>query len=170
MSVTGIFHVAFVVRDIDRSIAFYTEGLGLKLRHRQIQDNPYTRSLVGYPEARLSIAQFQLPDQPPPPSGHVLELIQYLDPVGDSADRRRNRLGAGHLAFTVVDIQASLKRLRELGAKPVNEPVQITAGVNNGGFAVYFYDPDGVNLELIQPPTQYGKPSANAPRPSGERA
>ena len=51
-----------VVRDLDASIRFYTEGLGLRLRHRQTQDNPYTRSLVGYPDASLRVAQLPVGD------------------------------------------------------------------------------------------------------------
>jgi catechol 2,3-dioxygenase-like lactoylglutathione lyase family enzyme len=155
---TGIFHVGFCVRDIERSIRFYRDGLLLVLRHRQIQDNPYTGNLVGYPGAVLHIAQFQLPDQPPPASGHILELIQYLRPIGDPADRQRNRVGAAHLSFIVDDIHASLERAVAHGAEPLSDPVEFTAGINRGGFGVYFYDPDGVNLEFIQPPATYGTP------------
>jgi hypothetical protein len=63
----------------------------------------------------------------------------------------------------VRNISESLSRLLKLGAEPVNQPVEITAGVNKGGYAVYFYDPDGVNLELIQPPAQYGHTRIPAP-------
>ena len=108
----------------------------------------------------LEIAQFQLPDQPAPPSGHILELIQYLEPTGDAADRQRNRIGAAHLSFVVADIHASLARAVSYGARPLSDPVEFTAGINRGGFGVYFYDPDGVNLEFIQPPATYGTPSA----------
>jgi catechol 2,3-dioxygenase-like lactoylglutathione lyase family enzyme len=154
MGVTSVFHIGFCVRDIDASIRFYQDGLGLVLRHRQVQDNPYTRSLVGYSDAVLHIAQFQLADQEPPPSGHVLELIQYVQPVGASADPERNRLGAGHLAFTVNAIEPILRRLIDMGARPINEPVEITAGINKGGRSVYLFDPDGVNLELLELPKQ----------------
>jgi len=42
-----LWHVGLVVHDIDDAIAFYTESLGLKLRHRQTQENTYTSELVG---------------------------------------------------------------------------------------------------------------------------
>jgi lactoylglutathione lyase len=64
---TSIFHVGFCVHDIERSVVFYRDGIGLVLRHRQRQEAPYTGTLVGYPGAVLEVAQFQLPDQPPPP-------------------------------------------------------------------------------------------------------
>ena len=82
MAVHSIFHVGFVVRDLDASIRFYTEGLGLRLRLQQTQDNDYTRSLVGYHDASLRVAQFLLPEGEPPASGHILELVEYVAPEG----------------------------------------------------------------------------------------
>jgi catechol 2,3-dioxygenase-like lactoylglutathione lyase family enzyme len=151
MAVRSVFHVGFVVRDIDASIAFYTGGLGLRLRHRQAQDNAYTRSLVGYEDASLRIAQFQLPEGEPPASGHILELIEYLVPEGGPADLERNTTGAGHLAFLVDDIETMTARLTALGATPLSQPNEITEGINKGGKAVYLHDPDGIMLELLQP-------------------
>jgi catechol 2,3-dioxygenase-like lactoylglutathione lyase family enzyme len=151
MGVRSIFHVGFVVRDLDASIRFYTDGLGLRLRHQQTQDNDYTRCLVGYPDASLRIAQFQLPEGEPPESGHILELIEYLTPEGSPADLERNTTGAGHLAFVVDDIDAMTTSLATLGARPLSQPNEITAGINKGGRAVYLHDPDGITLELVQP-------------------
>ncbi|MDA8296516.1 MAG: VOC family protein [Actinomycetota bacterium] len=158
-----IFHVGFVVRDLDAAIDFYCTGLGLELRHRQLQDNPYTRSLVAYDDAVLEIAQLRFSDQPPPPSGHVIELIRYLQPQGKDADRERNTVAAGHIGFVVEDVDGIAARLVQLGATLLNEPVDITAGINKGGRLVYLQDPDGVTVELVQLPP---KPKSVA----GERA
>jgi lactoylglutathione lyase len=157
MAVRSVFHVGFVVRDLDASIAFYTEGLGLRLRHRQTQDNDYTRSLVGYEDACLRIAQFQLPEGDPPPSGHILELVEYQVPKGSPADLERNTIGAGHLAFLVDDIEAMTAKLAALGATPLSAPNEITEGINKGGKAVYLHDPDGATLELLQPADRAGQ-------------
>ncbi len=156
MPVRSVFHVGFVVRDLDSSLRFYCEGLGLELRHRQLQHNAYTASLVGYPNAALEIAQLRLSDVEPPPSGHVLELICYEQPPSGLADEERSTLGAGHLAFVVDDIFETAERLQSFGARLINEPVQITEGINAGGWAVYFHDPDGVTLELLQPASGVG--------------
>jgi lactoylglutathione lyase len=150
-SVRSIFHVGFVVRDLDASINFYRDGLGLELRHRQLQHNAYTATLVGYPGALLEVAQFRLAEGDPPESGHILELVCYEQPPSREADGARNRLGTGHLAFVVDDIHEFALRLQLMGAELVNEPVQITEGINAGGWTVYLRDPDGVNLELVQP-------------------
>jgi catechol 2,3-dioxygenase-like lactoylglutathione lyase family enzyme len=151
LPVRSVFHVGFVVRDLDASLRFYCEGLGLVLRHRQQQRNAYTASLVGYPDAALEIAQLRLSDAEPPPSGHVLELICYERPPSGPVDLERSTIGAGHLAFVVDDVFESAERLRRLGAQLINEPVRITEGINAGGWAVYLHDPDGVCLELLQP-------------------
>jgi catechol 2,3-dioxygenase-like lactoylglutathione lyase family enzyme len=151
LSVRSIFHVGFVVRNLDASIYFYCEGLGLVLRHRQLQHNAYTAELVGYPDALLEVAQFQFSEGEPPPSGHILELVCYERPASGPAHGERNTLGVGHLAFVVDDIFESAARLRGLGAELVSEPVRITSGINAGGWTVYLRDPDGVNLELVQP-------------------
>jgi lactoylglutathione lyase len=151
MAIHAVWHVGFSVRDIEASIDFYTNGLGLELTHRQSQSNPYTHALVGYPDASLKIAQFVIPGVPPPPSGHVLELIEYVVPRGARLPMEHNRIAAGHLAFEVDDIIERAHRLRALGAELVSEPVEITAGINKGGRAVYLHDPDGITLELLQP-------------------
>jgi len=151
LSVRSIFHVGFVVSDLDASLRFYCEGLGLELRHRQLQNNAYTSSLVGYPDAVLEIAQLRFPDAEPPPSGHVIELISYERPASAPADLERSTLGAGHLAFIVDDVFEMSERLRSFGARMINEPIQITEGINKGGWDIYLHDPDGVTLELLRP-------------------
>ncbi|MCU1580312.1 MAG: Glyoxalase/bleomycin resistance protein/dioxygenase [Rhodoglobus sp.] len=150
MSVHSVWHVGFSVADLERSISFYRNALGLELKHRQTGDNPYTRTLVGYDDAVIHVAQFTIPGAVPP-SGHVLELIEYEVPRGESIAPSNARIGSGHLAFEVDDIQATAARVVESGGSLVSNPVAITAGINAGGWAVYFRDPDGITLELIQP-------------------
>jgi catechol 2,3-dioxygenase-like lactoylglutathione lyase family enzyme len=151
MTVHGVWHVGFSVRDIEASVRFYSEGLGLTLVHRQSQDNEYTHALVGYPDANLNVAQFAIPGADGPASGHILELIEYVTPRGEQIPPENNRIASGHLAFEVDEMESMVSRLRELGARFVSDPVEITAGINKGGRTVYLYDPDGVTLELLQP-------------------
>ena len=61
--VRGMWHFSFTVADIERSVAFYRDVLGLALVHQQDQSNEYTRRLVGYPDAELRIAQLAIPGQ-----------------------------------------------------------------------------------------------------------
>lgn len=150
--VKGVWHFSFTVSDLERSVDFYCGLLGMKLVRRQDQDNPYTKKLVGYPEASLRVAQLAIDAEPPRASGHVLELVQYVAPVLPPHPPGTVFPNSAHLAFVVDDIQAVYHRLSGAGVRFRSEPVAITAGVNQGGFAVYFLDPDGITLELVQPP------------------
>jgi lactoylglutathione lyase len=140
------------VGDIERSIEFYCGLLGMQVRHRQDQANPYTQKLVGYPGASLRVAQLSIADVSIGPSGHILELVQYVEPVYPAHPAGTAFPNSAHMAFVVSDIQAEYERLRAAGVRFRSEPVAIAAGINRGGATVYFLDPDGITLELLQPP------------------
>jgi len=148
----GILHFSFTVSDLDRSLRFYVEDLGFELVHRQLQEAPYTSRVVGYPEARLDVALLALPGELRARSDHHLELIEYRNPRGERGDADTYHPGAAHLALVVDDIHARHRELVARGVRFVSEPVAIEAGVNRGGFACYFRDPDEIALELLQRP------------------
>ena len=150
--VQDLWHVGLVVSDIETAITFYCEALGLQLRHRQTQDNEYTSNLVGYENVRLHVAQLCLAGGHASRSGHLLELVQYERPPGIEGQPENRRLGTCHVAFEVADIDVTRRRLEALGATFHGPCQDIAAGINKGGMAVYLRDPDGNNLELIQPP------------------
>lgn len=146
-------HVSITVADVERSIAWYTELLGLELIHRQRNDNAYTRQLVGMPDALLEVAFLALPGGSA--SGGpalALELIEYVRPRAPASALATNVPGVAHIAFGVDDIDAGLARLAAAGTTPVNAPVEIDRGVNRGMRACYLRDPDGFTIELMQPP------------------
>ena len=155
----GVWHFSFTVSDLDRSIAFYRDLLGLVLVHTQEQDNTYTRRLVGFPDAVLRVAQLAVPGQARAISTHDLELVEYVRPRGERRDGRICDPGAPHLALTVRDAWAMHGRLVDAGVRFVSPPNAITAGINEGGFACYFHDPDDIVLELLQPPAYRLPPS-----------
>jgi lactoylglutathione lyase len=153
----AVWHFSFTVSDLDKAVEFYTDALGCVCVHRQEQSNAYTRSLVGYPDAQLRVAQIRIGDTPTT-SGHHLELVQYLTPRGTRGDINISNPGAAHLAFAVADLNAEYDRLRKLGVRFFSQPNVITAGINAGGAAVYFYGPDDIVHELVQPPTRLAIP------------
>ena len=152
--VKGLWHFCFTVSDLDRSLEFYCGLLGMQLRLEQRQANPYTRRLVGYPDAILRVAQLTIPEASVGPSGHLLELVQYLAPVYPSHPPGTAYPNSAHMAFTADDLQAEYERLTRAGVRFRSEPVAITEGINRGGFTVYFLDPDGITLEMVQSPRE----------------
>lgn len=146
----GVVHAGFTVSNLDRSVDWYCEVLGLELLSRQRNDNEYTRLLVGMEEAVLEIAFFRLPGAGAP-SGQVLELMQYIAPTGSKPSLRTNDVGVGHFALAVDDLTAEYERLRDLGVRFRNPPVTVSEGLNKGKAACYLLDPDDITIELIQP-------------------
>lgn len=151
--IQGFWHVSFTVRDLEASVKWYTEVLGLEYVRGQVQHNEYTEKLVGIPGAHLKVAQLRVPGQTIPLSRHHIELVEYVHPRGEDIPLDTNRTGTAHWAFMVDDIHGEFERMKALGVKfKAEKPVAIEQGVNQGGYAVYFTDPDGITLELLQPP------------------
>lgn len=147
-----VLHFSFTVSDIDRSVAWYTGSLGLEVVDRQRQESAYTGTLVGMPGAVLEVARLDIPGRTRGPSGHLLELIQYVRPEGKVIPLLTNSPGVAHLAFIVDDIHQRHERMRDAGVEFRNPPVAITTGTNAGGWACYCSGPDGETLELLQLP------------------
>jgi catechol 2,3-dioxygenase-like lactoylglutathione lyase family enzyme len=148
----GFWHVSFTVSNIEASVKWYTEVLGLEFVRDQVQQNEYTSKLVGYADAHLKVAQLRVPGETIPLSRHHIELVEYVHPRGEEIPLDTNRTGVGHWAFMVDDIHAEFQRLKNMGVQfKAEKPVAIEAGVNKGGYTIYFLDPMALP-ELIQPP------------------
>ncbi len=157
MLVSGIWQVSWTVKDLDEMVRFYCEGLGFTLRLFQEQDNAYTRRLVGYPDARVRMAQFTLDGVDSGVSGHLIELTQYFSPSPDAPRVTETyNPGVAHLALVSEDLDAVYERVIEFGGRPISPPVTIEEGVNRGGRAMYVRDPEGFTLEFVQPPVRTG--------------
>ena len=145
-----VHHTSFTVRNLEKSLEFYCGILGMELVARQGGAHGYLQAITGYPDAHLDVALVRVPGD-----DHLLELIEYKSPKGTPIDAKNTcNPGSAHLCFVVDDLP---KRYEELKAKGVrfksDGPVPITAGVNRGGYAVYFLDPDDITLEMLQPPS-----------------
>jgi lactoylglutathione lyase len=142
-----IVHVGVTVSDLERSVHFYTEGLGLEVAARQTSAAGYL-SLVGYPGLEIATAFVAAPG-----GGVRIELQEYRR-VGDHGSREPGTapVGSSHICLRVDDVAAALQRAEAAGGRRVTDPVGIDSGINDGGAAVYLRDPDGYTIELFQPP------------------
>ena len=158
MPLISYFHFSFTVSDIDQSVAFYRDLIGLKLVHRMVHDQQYTSTQIGYSNALLKVALFTLPDMPQgqSPSGHFLELIEYANPRGEPIDTSTNRPGVAHLALQVDDLETEFARLKAAGVRIKSDaPVPVTHGRHTGGLVCYMLDPDNITLEMMQLPDPF---------------
>ena len=121
-------HIMLRVGDLDRSIAFYTEVLGMQLLRRK-----------DYPSGRFTLAFL---GYGPEEDETVLELTHNWDTkayaLGDAY---------GHIALGVGDIQSACSAIASKGGRVVREP----GPMKHGSTVIAFVeDPDGYKVELIE--------------------
>jgi catechol 2,3-dioxygenase-like lactoylglutathione lyase family enzyme len=142
---TSVNHTSFTVSDLDRSIAFYTDALGMKLLNVAERDPSFSAQVTGIPGAHLRIAYVEA-------AGFRIELIQYLSPPGQKLDTRTCNIGSAHVAFNVDDLQGMYDAMAAKDVTFISPPCTVPSGPNKGGKAVYLEDPDNNTLEFIEPP------------------
>jgi catechol 2,3-dioxygenase-like lactoylglutathione lyase family enzyme len=145
--VSRLHHTGYTVSDLDRSLTFYRDLLGCEVVATQTKEGGYLAAIVGYPDAHVRMAHLRAPD-----SSHVIELFEYLAPTPGRSETEPRNVGTAHICFIVDDLPATYERLREAGVEFFSPPVEVDTGVNAGGYALYMRDPDGIPMELFQPP------------------
>ena len=116
------------VGDLDRSIKFYTEVLGMKLlRRKDYPEGRFTNVFVGYDDESKAA---------------VLELTHNWDTKSYDLGN-----GYGHVAIAVTDAYKACEDVKQRGGKVTRE-----AGPMKHGTTVIAFveDPDGYKIELIQ--------------------
>jgi lactoylglutathione lyase len=123
-----ILHTMLRVGDLDRSLRFYCDVLGMRLlRRHDYPGGRFTLAFVGYGSEDETA---------------VLELTHNWD-----TDRYEIGTGFGHVALGVDDIYRRCEELRQKGARIVREPGPMKHGTTEIAFVE---DPDGYRIELIQ--------------------
>lgn len=157
-------HVSVTCAELERSIAFYRDALGLPFLGRGEAGEPELSTVSGHPGTRIRWAELDLG------AGQLLELIEYVEPKGVPLEQRTHDPGSGHIGLAVEDIDALHGRLTELGAAVRSEPVTLTEeGDWNGVRTLYLTDPDGVTIELVERPRIVRVPEAE-PAETPQRA
>ena len=137
-------HISVTVSDLDRSIAFYRDVIGLALRDRGTADEPELSDVLATDNVEIAWAELAL-------GGVILELVQYLTGGDGPVDVDVKRAGATHIGIAVDDIVPAVERLRAADALVSRDVVTLTEDTDwNGAKIVYGRDPDGVTIELVE--------------------
>lgn len=122
-----ILHTMIRVSDLDKSIQFYTDVLGMQLlRQKDYPEGEFTLAFLGYgPEREQAVIELT----------HNWGDHQY--DLGD---------GWGHIAIEVDDVYAATDRIREQGGTILRDAGPMNAGTTIIAFVA---DPDGYAIELI---------------------
>ena len=145
--VVGCEHIGIQVRDLERSIRFYEDHLGLQCVLRGTRSEPYVQRVVGYyPDVTLELAELAIPG-----TDVRLEIVEYRGVARAPIDPATANPGTVHFSLFVDDIDGMYERLTAAGVEFVSEVQTSTAGPLAGGRVVYMKDPDGIRVELVQP-------------------
>lgn len=124
-----LLHTMLRVGNLQRSIEFYTEILGMKLLRKK-----------DYPAGKFSLAFLGYGDE----KNHTaLELTYNWD-----TDHYDLGSGFGHLAIEVEDVYQAAEKIRKAGGRIIREPGPMNAGTTLLAFVA---DPDGYEIELLEP-------------------
>jgi lactoylglutathione lyase len=143
--IVSLHHTGLTVSDLDRSLAFYRDAVGLEVVMQQEKEGGYLAEITGYPDAHVRMAHLAAPD------GQRLELFEYVTPRGRERPGEPKDVGITHVCLVVADVHEAYARLVAAGAEPFSEPVLVDTGANAGAWGLYVRDPDGIVLELLQP-------------------
>src|SRR5262245_49044785 len=144
----ALHHVGITVKDLDASVRFYHDVLGLGFSNEPSPwfEDPGLGRAVGVPGAALRQVSLLLDD-----AGTNLELLEYKSPPSETSEPLlSNNVGASHVAFLVDDIEAKIEELEAKGITCFSPVHVVDEGVLAGWRWVYFADPDGYPLELVE--------------------
>lgn len=147
--ITSILHVGVTVTNIDRSIVFYRDMLGLIFQGELTMRGEATAKLFGRPGCRARIAYLSSSSQI---KGPAVELIQPITEQETIREADLFSTSISELCFETDDLWREYHRLRALGVTFLSEPqdFDFTADGFGRSRAVYLRDPDGIILELMQ--------------------
>jgi catechol 2,3-dioxygenase-like lactoylglutathione lyase family enzyme len=142
----GMHHVGITVKDLDESIRFYHDVLGLPFSS---EPSPWFEgealgTAVGVPGGALRQVSLMLGDT-------MFELLEYKSPPSQTTGPlMSNSLGASHVAILVDDVEATKAELEAKGIEFYSDVNRVDEGVLAGWRWVYIEDPDGYPLELVE--------------------
>jgi catechol 2,3-dioxygenase-like lactoylglutathione lyase family enzyme len=148
----GISHVAIGVRDMEKSLRFYRDLLGLKVRYDQKQPIGGLKSLYAHPEKGQRRAVHL--DYGSGPNRGFLVLTEM--PGGTPGNAiKLDEVGISHFSWWVNDLRDIVERLKQAGVRILVPPYEIDAGgygeqSDRKYLTTLFEDPDGIIVQLDQ--------------------
>jgi catechol 2,3-dioxygenase-like lactoylglutathione lyase family enzyme len=141
----SFYHTGFIVRDIEKSVQFYAEVLGMRIARRMEREGEFIEQVLNFPGTHIKGGFVDMGE------GHQLELIQYITPTSGPGGINRNDLGASHLAFYVEDMDRFYAETSNKGLSYLNPPAVLLGDSGEVTRKVcYAQDPDGNWLEFVE--------------------
>lgn len=148
MEIKGIHHIGITVNDLENAVNFYKNIMGLKLLSPPTEpaaeiDNGKP---VGVEDAVIRTCLFEVSDN------QILEFLEYQPKLKGKESIPMNTIGAHHISFLVDDIDGFVEKLEGHAVEFFYKPLEIQNGYLKGVKWVYFKDPEGIIVELMEKP------------------
>ena len=156
MKARGVSHIAVCVADLDRSLHFYRDLLGLTVRLHTTQEmarRPGAESAEMYhrPREFRTVANVWFDD--PETTEPFLVLTSHPGSQVDGVPIKLDQIGISHISFGVEDVRAYAEELMAKGVSLAGTLDDFTDG--QGAMRTFFvYDPDGILVQFDQGPGQ----------------
>jgi len=146
MMITGFCHYATTVSDLQRSMRFFGEVLGIEHLHTQVSDQPYLSGITGIPgcSLRIGLARAEGDDV-------TYEVIEFVRPEAGQSGAALGCVGTAHCCWEVDDFTTAYARFGARGVRFLTTPYTVAAGAAADRLGCFALDPDGHPLELIGP-------------------
>jgi catechol 2,3-dioxygenase-like lactoylglutathione lyase family enzyme len=142
---TTLVHVDITVADMERSLAFYAESLGLLVLEDCVVDSDAAFFLSGGTSRKMRMVFLMNPNS----RSSLVELIQFLDDGGRGAATASARRQDVTLAFRVSDLGEVARVMAADGRHPVSDVFRMQLSQLGQAQVVFYRDPDGRLLEFV---------------------
>ena len=139
--IKDIRHTGIVVKDLESSLHFYRDLLGLQIVKKMEETGDYIDNISLLKKVQVTTVKMSSP------SGQMVELLKYNSHPEEQKIRELCEIGISHIAFTVENLDIEYKRLKDKGIN-FNSPPQLSPD----GYAkvAFCRAPEGTFIELVE--------------------
>ena len=149
MDATGVSHIAVCVRDLDKSLAFYRDILGMRVTFDEVQDT----TTGGLPHIYKHPRQTRRTVHVRYGEGHTIPSLVLTSHPGDSPDGdpiKLDQVGISHISFGVHNVKALADELTAKGYELAG-PAESFLNAAGEMRSIYVFDPDGILVQFNNP-------------------
>ena len=139
--VVGYRHTGIIVKDMEKSLFFYRDILGLELIQDFYDDSDYINEITGTKNAKVHMIKLCALD------GTVIEILEYENYPSELIPHEIHNVGICHIALRVEDASYAYERLVENNIKVLSKPILSSEKIAKVFFCI---DPNNVRIELVE--------------------
>ena len=146
MEASMVSHIAICVRDLDKSLGFYRDILGMRVDFDQVQDTTTGGLPSVYAHARKTRRTVHV-RYGPAQTAPSLVLTSHPGEEADGGPIKLDQVGISHFSFTVPDVKALAEELVAKGVE-MAAPLDAFTAPDGQVSSIFVYDPDGILLQF----------------------